>query len=476
MSQSLEQLDSGPELRTSVERRHFWLLACVVLAVYWPILGSDFKLLDDLFTIERNARLNPPTWQGLSWYWTHAEFGLWIPVTQTCWWLLVWVSAVIHPSAGPSAMVFHAASMVLHVAGAWGVYRLFQGISRQLGPSLETRDGHLPAASLLAASLFAVHPVQVESVAWASGMKDVLAGVLAIWALVLMPVRGSTPRRLAASLVLGWLAMLAKPSAAVLPILGMVLQGRRGNWTVPIAWAVVAIPVVLVARMVQQTDAIVPATPLWLRPFVAGDALAFYLYKLAFPAWLTIDYGRAPHLMRENGWFFVTFLLPLSVAGLVFLARRREPLVARGGLFFLVALLPVLGLTPFLFQLYSTTADHYLYLPIVGAAIVLGRVGLSGARRIRVRAWIIILALAVRAFLQTWHWHDDRTLFVHAVNVNPRSWMAWNNLGTALLAEGEAESAAACFEQAVALHPTLPALRENLEKARAALPSTSPVP
>src|SRR5206468_1327381 len=113
---------------------------------------------------------------------------------------------------------------------------------------------------------------------------------------------------------------------------------------------------------------IVPA-PLWARPLIVGDSLAFYLYKLLFPIRLGVDYGHRPEAMLRETWFYFAWLVPAVVAVLVWLARRRAPWLAAAAFAFVLAILPVSGLATSLFQFTSTVADHYLYLAMIGPAM-----------------------------------------------------------------------------------------------------------
>jgi hypothetical protein len=171
--------------------------------------------------------------------------------------------------------------------------------------------------------------------------------------------------------------------------------------------------------------------PLWQRPFVAGDALAFYLFKIVCPIRLGVDYGRAPVSTIASHWPYLTSLVPLVIAIVVWVKRRAWRPIVAGAVIFVLGLLPILGLVPFDFQIYSTVADHYVYLPMLGIAIVVAFVVLRW-RKLAPVAILVIGLLGVRTFLQAMTWKDSLTLFNHALEVNPRSWMAQVNLASAL--------------------------------------------
>jgi hypothetical protein len=155
--------------------------------------------------------------------------------------------------------------------------------------------------------------------------------------------------------------MLAKPTAMVVPIVVIVLEhmvlGReikqvlRSVWP----WLLLAVPCAIAAKLIQPAPhAADAAAPLWARPLVAMDALAFYLYKLVWPVKLGFDYGRTPAYVRASGLIAWTWLLPAAVALLAWWNwRRGGRAIAAGLLMMVIVLLPVLGLVPFDFQTYS---------------------------------------------------------------------------------------------------------------------------
>ena len=130
------------------------------------------------------------------------------------------------------------------------------------------------------------------------------------------------------------------------------------------------------------------------------------------------------------------------------------------GLIFILALLPVLGFSTFQFQQFSLTADHYLYVALLGPAIAIASASIAGRPGIHIGEGVIVLLLAGQSFAQARYWHDDFVLFPHVFRVNPDSFLARNNLGTAYDAHGvlensvnpEADWQAALNEFAEAIH------------------------
>lgn len=465
------------------------LLAAVI--VFGPTIRHDFTDYDDPQTIVGNADFTPPTLSSLVHLWSTPQAGLYVPVSYSLWWLTAQMG---FRDGQMHASIFHGLSLGLHVVCGLLIWRNLRVL--QCGP----------AAATVGALIFVLHPAQVETVAWASGAKDQLATLFSLLAisaylrpdaLSLFPCtqgergrgrgaefaeasklstpvvpeaplslnpsplsagkREAKPLHFVAVGVFLLLAMLAKPVAVVTPaILAAIdliffqvpFRTVAARW----AWsALLILPVLLIARSVQGDYPDV-ATPLWQRPFIAGDALAFYLVKIVWPLTLTHLYGRTPMRVIDSPMHYGVWLLP-SVATLVLLgAARRKPLVLTGAAIILIGLLPVLGFTPFEFQIHSTVADHYLYLPMVGVAFAV-----AGVLNERIRSadrpsvalpicTLILVLLAFRSATQLRVWQDSISLDAHAVRVTPWSVDAHGSLGVALAEAGRVEDALPQFQ------------------------------
>lgn len=404
---------------------HGALLVLLVLLTFGRLLGCDFTWFDDRGTVSQNPRLNPPTWAGLGYYWRHPYANLYTPVTYTVWAALAAATWVPTPDAQGIHLdphVFHAANILVHAASAWFVYRLLL---------LLLRPARRPWAAFAGAALFALHPLQVESVGWVSGLKDVLAGCLGLAALLMYvhsALAGSSRSRRAwfiAATLCYVAAMLSKASALCIPLVAAVIDAvllRRPwrRWAGPLAcWVVLSLPVAIIGRAAQVTPGAF-LVPRWFRPLLAGDCLAFYLEKLVAPVRLCIEYDLRPHHMVDHTWAYVAWLAPLGVAGLIAVSRSRWLIAA--GLCFLAGLLPVLGLTPIFREFYSAVADHYAYIALLGPAIAMtaflaGR----GARWRFAIAAVVLLALAARTIDQCGTWAGTVPLMEHAIAANPRT-------------------------------------------------------
>ncbi len=345
--------------------------------------------------------------------------------------------------------VFHIASILLHAANATLVFLLLR---RLVGAAI-------PA--LVGAALFAVHPLQVESVAWVSETRGLLATLLGLTALLqyLAWRNAPRPRQYLVAATYFVLAMLAKPSAAAVPLMAMVIDGvwYRRPWRASLyamsPWLLAAAVVIFITRWQQPSSSILHAPPLWQRPFVAGDALAFYLGKLVLPWRLGFDYGRRPDVVLSQMWTWLAWLVPLQIVVAIFFSTRRAAWTT-AALLALVAILPQLGFVPFIFQETSTVADRYMYLPMVGVALAaaLAIEAFASLEALSI-AGVVLGVLAAQTVSQCAVWRDDVSLYTHGLAVNPGSYVAHYGLGNAYQRDGRNVAAEAEYRLALDLNP-----------------------
>ena len=481
-------------------RQHIIILLLIVLTlgVFSPARYYDFAW-DDKLNITENPhfyQVRPDT--ALS-FWREPYGGLYIPLTYTVWGALAGIAE--RPATDPSGarfnpQPFHTVNIVLHLFNVLIVFAILK--------LLVNSDW----AACGGALLFAWHPVQVEPVAWASGMKDVLSGFLslvAVWqylayakarfhsqpeedpdriSLTLPSPTGRGLERTAdggsnrgawrywLAFVAFGLALLSKPAAVVVPAMNLILdwwvikRPLRQSALALIPWVLIAAPVIVVTKWAQPDIELGFIPPLWARFLVAADALAFYLGKLALPLRLGADYGRLPELVLQHGAVYVTWIIPCGFAALIWLWRDRKPfLVAAAGILVL-GMLPVSGLVPFHFQAISTVADRYLYLAMLGPAMALAWL-LAHYRRmsLAVGCGLLLGLLAVISAFQVQYWRNETTLFRHALEVNSRSWISHNNLGKARLEEGKIDEAIGHYQQALLANPRFSKSHNNLGNA-----------
>jgi hypothetical protein len=438
-----------------------WLLLVVLLIVagfLCPVVRDGVSLVDDPENVA-GSRMTPPRFDGehLLWYWGHPEEGLYVPLTYMAWGVLAALTYVATPDEqgfNIDPHVFHAASLGWHLLNVALVYALLRRLLRRE----ESGRTGASAAAAAGALFYGLHPLQVEAVAWISGMKDLMYASAALGS-ILLYLRATDPgaaagpllrRRAAylAGLVLVPMGMLCKPTAMVAPLVALVLDvlvvGRPGRRAVPalLPYLLAAVPLAVVARLVQPWG-FVPSPPLWQRPIVSGGSIAFYAWKLLLPTRLAFDYGWRPLLMLAQPWFWFVGVGGLAAtAGVVVITWRRAPFIAAALLAFVAALLPMLGLTPFSFQFFSTVGDHYLVLAMLGPAMLISWLCLRLTRRAAlVLLAPIVAALGVASTLQLRHWRDALLMAQRMVDITPNSSLGHSVLGTLAEQRGDAATA-----------------------------------
>lgn len=381
-----------------------------------------------------------------------------MPITYNAW---AWLYAKSFDDAGTfSPRLLHEANVVAHAIAAVLVYLL---LLRLLVDT--TKRGAFAAG--VGAMLFAIHPLQVESVAWISELRGLLAADFAIASMLCYAVAAQSSRRWGAALfVLSPLllacATLCKPSVAAVPamlfIIDRVWIGRPTRRAILSLVPHVAIAAGTLVLMRQLQSGGSTDVPPWKRPFVAADALSFYLGRLVWPFDLSADYSRTPALAARSNWFWIAWLVPVAI-GIVLAFRPRRSLIV-GAALFAIALLPVLGLVPFEFQRISTVADRYAYLALLGPAFAIAMITAEFARR---RVWIAGGASAVLVALLAWRssgllsaWQNDQSLWQHAARVNPQALVALCNIADAQAKRGERAPARATLTRVLAIESSNP--------------------
>ncbi|MFH1038332.1 MAG: tetratricopeptide repeat protein [PVC group bacterium] len=470
------------------------LLIVAPLIVFGPAVHYGFVGWDDDIHVYANRYLASLAPGNIVHFWSSPHEAMYIPVTFTAWAFLAALSRFLAPAGAAFGLypaVFHHANLILHLLNVFLLY----GIIKILFRGSSTDQGRIEWSAALGALLFALHPVQVEPVVWISSLKDVLCGFFSLLALrnyiryaqaveinrELPGVNRRQRKRYGVYATAAFaLALLSKPAAVPVVAIGWLLvhfrwreeqlTGRRGfpktlffpPFTLLLLWLVMTLPVILMARFSEQEIPLGYVAPLPARFLLALDAVALYLYKLFIPLQLGIDYGRTPARVMEQGWLYYSWLLPAVIgASVLFLKDRRHWLIILG--VFTAGLLPVLGLVPHGYQVFSTVADRFLYLSMIAPALALSWVFLRHRRRAAGGVCIAIpVVCSALSFLQVRHWSENGSLFQHALRVNPASYMAHYNLGMTRAGEGKPAEAISHYRRAIEIKPDYGRAHNNL--------------
>jgi protein O-mannosyl-transferase len=429
-------------------------LAALVTVVYWQTHAFQFVNWDDPDYVTENARvLSGLSWSNLVWAFTSARDPYWHPLT--------YVSYLVDVGLfGTDSGAFHIHNAALHLAA---VLLLWQ---------LAVRLGLSRLTAALMAGVFAVHPLHVESVAWVAERKDTLSACWTLAAMLAYVGYVKTPRAWRYLVALGAfaLALLAKPMAVTLPLLLGVIDvwplGRHR--TTPMrALVIEKLPFLALAGLdaavtvIVQSDlgALVSQTQISIAARLANATVSYarYLGAFVWPVHLSPFYPPTPWPAAVVAGCAA---LLLAVSSVAIWLRRRAPYVLAGWLWFLVSLVPVIGLVQSGEQ---AMADRFMYLAMLGPLVAIGIGARDGLRRVQtvaaadrsmtMAAAVLVLAGAAASYAQTAHWATSERLWRYAVTVTPANYLAFENLGRALRDDRRFDDAVASYEQAKAYAP-----------------------
>jgi protein O-mannosyl-transferase len=418
-----------------------FLLIATTWLVFWPTLSAGFVGWDDPEMVAANPGLNPPSWHGVAEFWRRPVINLYTPLAYTVW---SGVAAIEHvpPDKPLNPAPFHFLNLLLHTAAVVAVFLLLCELIGHIWPAWA------------GAMVFAIHPLQVEAVAWVSGMNNLLFGALAVAALWQYVRYAKTGGRwhFASATLLYAAALLSKPTAVVVPLLAAALDrwllARPLKRSAPLLlWTAMAVPIAVVARIVQPPMEVWPMS-FFGRILAAIDAVGFYFVKLVGPIHLAMDYQRTPRWLMDHPAAAWAGILVLLAAAILYLRAKwlRAPLIIA-----LAALLPVLGLVSFDFQSYSTVADRYMYMPILGVAIGIAiAISRTKLKPVAAGGLFVLLLLAVRSFIQTAVWHDTQSLALNELSLDSDSSTGHKILAEWLSDQGRDTEAEPQFRAAIA--------------------------
>jgi protein O-mannosyl-transferase len=463
---------------------HPWLTgALILLAItflaYIPAILGGFIWDDDAY-VQHNAALRSLI--GLWNIWAHTSTTpQYYPLVHTTF----WIEYHLWGADGGAAVGYKIVNVLLHAISAILLWRLLRFLQ-------------LPGA-WLAAAIFAIHPVQLESVGWITERKNVLSGVFYLLAfrsyLNAIGEDGEWKMengkdRLAPSSILHppfssyflsllffLLALFSKTVTATLPAaILLVLWWKRGRLRIRdfiplIPFFVIGIVMGGVTGYLERTQ-VGAHGPEWSmltpidRVLIAGRAIWFYAGKLFLPINLSFIYPRWN--IHPHQWWQFVFPLGVIIAVFIlwFLRRRigRGPLTAV--LFFIGTLFPALGFANVYPMRYSFVADHFQYLASIGLISLFSAIVASSKLRTAIGT-ILILTLGSLTFARGFVYHDRETLWRDTLSKNPDSWMAHTNLGHALHAKGDDIGAAAQYQIALQDAPEVADTHLNAAISRA---------
>jgi tetratricopeptide (TPR) repeat protein len=447
------------------------LIAAVTVFAFWPPTNMEFVTYDDHEYVTENPIVQAGlTSDGVRWAFTTDHTGNWHPLT----WLSIMLDCQLF---GLNRTGHYATSLALHTLSA---LILFAAFYRMTGAVWQ---------SFVIAILFAIHPLRVESVAWAAERKDVLSGffwMLTIFAYSFYVRRRNLVRYIAVAAMFA-LGLLAKPMLVTMPFVlllldfwplkriqlapaGQVKEPRNIHWRraviekLPLL-AMVAGSIMITLIVQRRATATWEGVSLGLRIANACVSYLMYIVKVVWPSGLAVFY---PHPLQAISPVLVA--VAIIVLGIIsfFSLRwmRQRPFFIVGWLWYLGTLVPVIGIVQVGAQ---AMADRYSYLPLVGIFAIVAWGGGILLERVRIsRSAVVggITALtAVLVFItrqQVSYWQNSITLFEHAIEVTDRNYVAESSLAVGLERAGRRQEAIQHAKQAIAIKPDYAEAQNNL--------------
>ncbi len=452
--------------QVSPERAIGCVLIALVLSCYGRVIYNGYIPLDDPNYLFLNEQIR----QGLSlenikWAFKSLTMSNWHPVT----WISYFMDYEIY---GMSPAGFHLTNLFLHAANTLLVFLFLRKATGKLWQSA------------LVASIFGLHPIHVESVAWLSERKDVLSvffGMISLSAYVDYSKNPSFGRYLlvSTSLILG---LMSKPMLVTLPFLFLLLDywplqrfdksnEKKTTFlhiilekTPLIALSLLSSIITLIAQKAAMTSNLTENISIAYRVLNTGLSYITYLKKIFWPLDLAIFY---PHPgMTLPAWKGIASILFLFLITLFVLKNYRKwPFAATGWIWFLGTLVPVIGIVQVGMQ---SMADRYVYLPAVGLYMaVVWSVSFFIKKYIKMKSIsplmisFLVILLSIATFKQLSHWKDGESVFRYALAVTEDNYLAHHALGKIEKNRGNFEKAAFHYNSALDLNPTFVALEHN---------------
>jgi tetratricopeptide (TPR) repeat protein len=431
-------------------------VAALTFVSFIPALTNGFTHWDDNIYVTDNPLIASLSWGNLKAIFTTSHYGVYVPLTMVSY-------SLEYAVFGKNPAAFHTTNVVLHAVNAGLVFWLFFLLFGGNGP-----------AAFVAAALFGVHPLRVESVAWIAERKDLLCGLFFLMSLISYRRYGESGNRrlLRRSLLLFLCSLLSKPMALTLPFVLLLMDylasGRltRKAWTEKIPFFALSLVFAVIALLANQPGDVPPGAVAGASLLAAGlhkavlavFSTAFYTVKTLLPFKLAAVYpytdstaGLSPALLYAS-----PVILALLAAALVFALRRSRKIVF-GLAFFFLTLVPILQLVSLPGN--TIVADRYTYIPGLGlaflAGVLLTSVFANKLKPARLALPVlfagIILAFSASTFARCRVWRDDRSLWSDVLKKYPDVAVAHDKYGLVLAGDGDQEAAVEEYGRAIAL-------------------------
>ncbi|MEM7305567.1 MAG: tetratricopeptide repeat protein [Planctomycetota bacterium] len=446
------------------------LLFAAVFAAFWPALSAEFQEgWDDNYTITENGHFRGLSLEHLRWMFTTGRLGHWQPLS--------WVTFAVNYKLGElDPFGYHLVNLLIHALNAVLFFFLGRALLRLGSSAPGAGERVLPA--LAGALLFAVHPLRVESVAWVTERRDVLSTLFLLCTVLawLRYASGGGAKWYAAAALAFALSLLSKAWGITLPAVLLVLDawplGRLRERSLlslvveKVPLGLLSIGAAVAAYWAQSSSGAMHYAEhfdVLQKAAQACYGLCFYVVKTVAPFDLLPAYLLEKDLKWSEPRFLASFAGVAAALVAIVVLRRRLPALTTACVVYAIVVSPVLGLTQSGVQL---VADRYTYLATMPFALLLaGAVARAAAGTARTAAMLATAVVAVvlggLTHAYTRYWHDSETLWEYTLEIEPDHSLAYNQLGTQYMKEGDNRRALECYENAVRVNPSSHLAYEN---------------
>lgn len=420
------------------------LILCLSLIAFFPGLKNDFTHLDDQVQVVENSDIQSLSWTNIKAVFSSTSVGMYQPLSSLLY-------AITYQFNGADALNFHSLSLLFHLINIFLVFTLLQKLKVE------------KTKALLLTAVFALHPMQVESISWVSAFSNLAYSCF--YLLALIQYRdfqvGKLRKQFTFTLLFFILALLSKSSAVTLPLVLLALDYfekqkiNSKDWLNKLPFFALSVAFGLITIFSRESAGHLSDLSVqfdWLeRIFLISYSVLFYPVKWLFPFELSAFY---PYPDLNNGflpWTYYASTAALLALFYLLWRQRANIYLIVGALFYLFSISVVIQLIPVGNQL---TTDRYIYLPMFGLLlIVYSLIQSTQVKKLLPFFALCAILLSFGSHQRTKVWANDQLIWEDVIDKHPKVAQAYNNLGSYLLQKGQAQKAFEHFNKAVQLKP-----------------------
>lgn len=422
---------------------------CFSILLYWQTTGFDF-VWDDARTHlygNKNLRENK-----VGYFWKHSYEGLFVPVSYTAWYIIKQRAPKNNLFPPPAA--FHKVNIFIHGINCMLLFFLLSLFFKK-------------KIAFISSLIFCCHPIQAEAVCWISELRSLLCTLFFLSGLLLFAKKrkGETwPVYWLLIFLIGILAVLSKPVAIVYPVVlyaaSILLHSDnyKKNFCLCSVMLILFLPFGFITSQAQPTALAEMNYTFLMHLLLPAFSICFYIVKIIFPVTYSASYGLIPQVVQQKVLILFICVVVVLFLAFIIIKQKKEKKILFGILLFLVPILPVSGMVPFYFQQFSTVADRFAYIPMLGVAFAAASFIEIISRSISSKiifaiATVIVLIFCAINYNEQKKWKNEITLWEDVVAKDESQAASWDNLAVAYLENNRMESALKASNKSISLNP-----------------------